>query len=212
MATPYWTATHPNHRSNNVYLQTNWSISQKIINIPWKLITLFSITRQMVKMEVQTRKDPVAPTSKRSSWFTFSYEMLDSYINDAAAYTFSKRLIMSFFKSFWGFSELEGVARDGESLNKSSIPVADWGLLSTALVESFFSAVDVSTAAAILPRVKVNSNHWKIQSSLLKPKEASSTLTTFKRGKVLRPTLETCPKIIIRRSSLRAIFIWTVSR
>lgn len=138
--------------------------------------------------------------------------MLDSYINDAAAYTFSKRLIMSFFKSFWGFSEFEGVARDGESLNKSSIPVADWGLLSTALVESFFSAVDVSTAAAILTRVKVNSNHWKIQSSLLKPKEASSTLTTFKRGKVLRPTLETCPKIIIRRSSLRAIFIWTVSR
>lgn len=55
---------------------------------------------------------------------------------------------MSFFKSFWVFSEIEGVARDDESLNKSSIPVADWGLLSSALVESFFSAVDVSTAAA----------------------------------------------------------------
>jgi hypothetical protein len=40
-------------------------------------------------------------------------------------HTFSKRLIISFFTSFWGFSETEGIAKEGESLNKSSIPELD---------------------------------------------------------------------------------------
>lgn len=81
---------------------------------------------------------------------------------------------MSVFTSFWGFSETGGVTAEGESLNKSSIPVADCGLLSTALVESVFSAVDVSPAAANFD--KGQSQQQSLTSTIitLKPKEGQA--------------------------------------
>lgn len=78
---------------------------------------------------------------------------------------------MSFFTSFWGCAETGGVAREGESLNKSSIPGADCGLLSTALVESVFSTIDDSPAAANFDKGQVNNNHGQSQLSLTNLKE-----------------------------------------
>lgn len=61
------------------------------------------------------------------------------------AHTFSKRLIISFFKSFWGFSET-GVS-EGTSLNRSSIPDEDLLWLPASLDGAVFSAVDAFSAA-----------------------------------------------------------------
>lgn len=55
--------------------------------------------------------------------------------------------MISFFTSFWGFSET-GVANKGESVNRSSIPEVDLLLLSTGFDGPVFSAVDTSSAAA----------------------------------------------------------------
>jgi len=55
--------------------------------------------------------------------------------------------MISFFTSFCGFSVVKLGVTEGESLNKSSIPEVDWGVLSTAFVASVFSAVDASAAA-----------------------------------------------------------------
>ena len=61
-------------------------------------------------------------------------------------FTFSKRLMISFFTSFWGFSVIEVVK--GESLNKSSIPELDWGLFSTVFAGVFLSFLDASSGTA----------------------------------------------------------------
>lgn len=61
------------------------------------------------------------------------------------AHTFSKRLIISFFKSFGGFSET-GVS-EGTSLNRSSIPDEDLLWLPASLDGAVFSAVATFSAA-----------------------------------------------------------------
>lgn len=54
--------------------------------------------------------------------------------------------MISFFTSFWGFCETEGVTK-GESVNRSSIPEVDLLLLSTGFGGTIFSAVNASSAA-----------------------------------------------------------------
>jgi len=64
------------------------------------------------------------------------------------ASTFSKRLIISFLTSFCGFPGVKLGIIEGESLKRSSIPLADGGvLLSAAFSGLVFSAVDTSAAA-----------------------------------------------------------------
>ena len=59
--------------------------------------------------------------------------------------------MISFFRSFCGFSGVKLGVTEGESLNKSSIPEVDWrvdwGVLSIAFGASVFSASDASAAA-----------------------------------------------------------------
>lgn len=55
--------------------------------------------------------------------------------------------MISFFTSFCGFAGAKLDIKEGESLNRSSIPDADWGVFSTAFGGTVFSAVDTSAAA-----------------------------------------------------------------
>ena len=79
-------------------------------------------------------------------------------VNDVEDIPYQKGSI-SFFTSFWGFTGTCLVVNGGESLNKSSIPIADWVLLSAAfgvlvfsVVEAFPEAVNyhVSKSTAII--------------------------------------------------------------
>lgn len=76
-------------------------------------------------------------------------------LKSIGTFTFSKRLIISLFKSFWGFSGAELGVTEGESLNKSSIPEVDWGVLSTDFTASVFLDVEVSAAAATITSTKL---------------------------------------------------------
>jgi len=70
-------------------------------------------------------------------------------------HTFSKRLIISFLTSFCGFTGAKLGVIENESLNRSSIPGADKGVLSTAFGGPVFSAVDTSAAAETNIAIKV---------------------------------------------------------
>lgn len=61
--------------------------------------------------------------------------------------TFSNKLMISFFTFTWETAGAEDTDTDGESLNKSSIPDVDWGLLSAGFAESFFSELGTGAAA-----------------------------------------------------------------
>jgi hypothetical protein len=61
--------------------------------------------------------------------------------------TFSNKLMISFFAFTWETAGAEDNDTVGESLNKSSIPDVDWGLLSACLAESFFSELGAGCAA-----------------------------------------------------------------
>jgi hypothetical protein len=63
------------------------------------------------------------------------------------ALTFSNRLMISFFTFTCGAAGAEDTVTAGESLNKSSMPDVDWGLLSTGLAESFLSELGTGSAA-----------------------------------------------------------------
>lgn len=55
--------------------------------------------------------------------------------------------MISFFEFTWETAGAEDNDTVGESLNKSSIPDVDWGLLSAGLAESFFSWLGTGCAA-----------------------------------------------------------------
>lgn len=64
-------------------------------------------------------------------------------------HTFSKRDIISFLTSFWGFPDIELGAIDGESLKRSSIPEAGCDLVSSSFAGVIFSVEDDTSAAAV---------------------------------------------------------------
>ena len=57
--------------------------------------------------------------------------------------------MISFFAFAWETAGAEDTDTAGESLNKSSIPDVDWGLLSASLAESFCSKLGTGCAAEI---------------------------------------------------------------
>ena len=61
--------------------------------------------------------------------------------------------MISFFTSFCGFSAAKLGVSEGESLNRSSIPEAEWGVLSTVFGGLLFSAVDAAEAAETINKI-----------------------------------------------------------
>lgn len=72
---------------------------------------------------------------------------INSVVKGVLVLTFSNKLMISFFEFTWETAGAEDNDTVGESLNKSSIPDVDWGLLSAGLAESFFSWLGTGCAA-----------------------------------------------------------------
>ena len=74
--------------------------------------------------------------------------LLEQCCKRSVVLTFSNKLMISFFAFAWETAGAEDTDTAGESLNKSSIPDVDWGLLSASLAESFFSELGTGGCAA----------------------------------------------------------------